>query len=166
MYDDGVSTTVLPFMTQFGVWGSELNFEARILDSQVINGTLYVTYLDAGNIRVNEWEGGTFIDGSPYVASQYYDANQLNRNRLKNLSFVGQAGTLSVFAAVPDAVVPDVSNLAAATASFPLSDLDKAEPEIFTNIEARALAFRVDFPTAGGNIDKLVARGLPKSERR
>lgn len=166
IHDDGATTTVLPFMTQFGVWGSELNFGARILDGQVVNGKLDVTFLSGGNIRVNEWEGGAGIGGSPYTGSQYIDANFLNRNRLKNIAFVGKAGMLRVYVAAPDAAVPDISNPAAATASFALSDIDKVEPEISTNIEGKAFALRIEFPSADGNIDKLVIRGIPKTERR
>lgn len=167
IYDDGAATTVIPFMAQLGVWGPPLNLSARILDAQVVDGVLYVTYLSGGNIRVNEWEGGSGIGGTRYVASQYYDANALNRNRLKGVLANGKLGSVSIYAATPGAAVPDVSNLAAATATFPLSDTAEAsEPEIFTNIEARALAFRLNFTSNDGTFQKLIARGTPRSERR
>jgi hypothetical protein len=161
MFDNGVSTVVLPWMTQLGAWGSELNFSARIIDSQVVNGKLDVTYLSGGNYRVNEWEGGAGIGGTRYVASQYYDPRLLAKNRVKRLAFAGKAGSLSVYAATEDAVVPDVSNLGAAAETFTLSDVDKLEPEIKTDIHGNAYAFRVDFSSNDGNIDKLVASGTP-----
>jgi len=161
MFDDGNASKVWPWMTQQGRWGPPLNFSARIIDSQVVNGALYVTYLSGGVYRVNQWEGGAGIGGSRYVASQYYDPRLLARNRVKRLSFAGKAGSLSVYAATEDAVVPDVSNLGAATETFPLSDIDKLEPEIKTNIHGAGHAFRVDFASNDGNIDKLVASGTP-----
>jgi hypothetical protein len=166
IYDDGTNTTVIPFMAQMGVWSPPLNFSnTRILDAQVVNGTLYVTVLSGGNTRVNQWEGGAGIGGSPYVASQYYDTNLLNRNRIKNALVTGKVQTLRIYAATPGAAVPDVSNSGASTANFTLSDTDITEPEIFTNIEARAAAVRCDFGTAG-RLEKIVMRGTPKTERR
>jgi hypothetical protein len=143
-----------------------LNFSARIIDTQVVDGALYVTYLSGGNYRVNEWEGGAGIGGTRYVASQYYDPRLLARNRVKRLAFVGKAGTLRVYAVPPGGAVPDVTNTSAATASFTLSDTDIAEPEIGTNIGGKALAFRIDFPSNDGKCDKLVAAGTPIGERR
>lgn len=166
IFDDGATSIVIPYMGQLGVWGSPLNFSARILDTAVVNGKLFVTYLSGGNIRVNQWEGGTGIGGTRFVASQYYDMNLLNRNRLKNVVATGKIGTLRVYAATPDAAVPDVSNTGVAAASFTLSDTDKSEAEIFTNIEGRAMAFRADFVSNDGKFDKLIARGIPKTERR
>lgn len=163
--DNGSTTVVIPYMAQQGVWNAPINLSARILDTQVVNGILYVTYLSGGNIRVNQWEGGAGIGGDRYIASQYYDANFLNRNRIKNLVVTGKAGALRVYSAQPDAAVPDVSNPAVGEL-FTLSDTDKSEPEIFTNIEGRAFAFRCDFASDDGNLDKIIARGLPKTERR
>lgn len=161
MHDDTSATTVIPYMAQLGIWGPPLNFSARIIDSQVVNGKLYVTYLSGGNYRVNEWEGGAGIGGTRYVASQYYDPRLLARNRVKRLSFAGKAGTLRVYAATEGAVVPDVSDTGAAAASFTLSDVDKVEPEIHTNIHGNGFAFRTDFSSNDGNIDKLVVAGTP-----
>lgn len=161
MHDDGASSIVIPFMTQLGIWGPELNFSARIIDSQVVNGKLYVTYLSGGVYRVQQWEGGAGIGGTRYVASQYYDPRLLARNRVKRLAFAGKAGTLRVYAAQEDAPVPDVSDTGAAAASFTLSDVDKVEPEIHTNIHGNGFAFRVDLSSNDGNIDKLVASGTP-----
>jgi hypothetical protein len=165
IYDDGSTTTVIPFMAQMGVWSAPLNFSARILDTQVVNGVLYVTYLSGGNIRVNQWEGGTGIGGTRYVASQFYDTNALMRNRIKGLLVTGKAGTLYVFAATPGAAVPDVTDTGQAVASFPLSDTDITEPEIFTNIHARAAAIRVDFASNDGRLESVIARGTPISQR-
>ena len=166
MYDNGSTTVVIPWLTQQERWNPPLNFGARITDTQVVNGVLDVTYLTGGNYRVNQWEGGSGIGGTRYVASQYYDTNSLQRGRLKRLVATGKMGSVSVYAAIPDSPVPDVSNLGAADATFLLSDVSKTEPEIHTNIEGRALAFRADFSSNDGSFDKLMARGTPRSEGR
>lgn len=166
IFDDGAATEVIPWMTQLSRWSPPLNFSARIIDAAVVNGTLYVTYLSGGNYRVNEWEGGTGIGGTMFSASQYYDPDFLNRNRLKRLAVTGKIDSLSVYSARQGAAVPDVSNLAAATQTFTLTDTDITEPEIHTNIEGRAHAFRVDFSDGAGTFDKLVVRGIPKTEQR
>jgi len=165
IYDDGASTTVIPFLAQLNMWSPPINFSARIIDTQVVNGKLYVTYLSGGVYRVNQWEGGAGIGGTRYAAAQYSNS-KLRRGRVKNLAFVGKAGTLRVYAATPDAAVPDVSNAGAAAVSFNLSDTDKVEPENWTNIEAKALALRVDFTSDDGKLDKLTVGVLPRSERR
>lgn len=166
IFDDGAATVVIPWMTQLSRWSPPLNFSARIIDAAVVNGTLYVTYLSGGNYRVNEWEGGTGIGGAMFSACQFYDPDFLNRNRLKRLVATGKIDTLSVYSAIAGAAVPDVSNLAAATQTFTLTDTDIAEPEIHTNMEGRAHAFRVDFSDGDGTFDKLIVRGIPKTETR
>lgn len=164
-YDDGATTTVRPWMTQQNVWNPPINLSARVLDASVVDGHLYVTYLSGGNIRVNQWEGGAGIGGSPYVSSQFYDLRKLARNRIKNAQVAGKVGSLSVFAAKPGAPVPDVSNLGAAEVTFTESDLaEMFEGKNGTNIEAAAGAFRVDFPSADGAVQKIVARGIPRGE--
>lgn len=163
IFDDGAATTVLPYMAQLGIWGPPLNFSARIIDTANVNGKLYVTYLSGGNYRVNEWEGGTGIGGTRYAASQYYNSRLLRRNRLKNLAFAGKAGFLRVYAAPADGDIPDVTDTGVATASFTLSDTDKVEPEISTNIEGVAFAFRIDFSSNDGQADTLAVRGLPRN---
>jgi hypothetical protein len=164
MYDDGSTTTIIPWLTQQNAWDSPITLSARILDAQVVNGKLYVTYLSSGNIRVNQWEGGAGLTGA-YVASQYYDSRKLARNRIKRLSIAGKIGSLGVFAAVAGLPVPDVSNLGAAAATFTGSDIaEMLEAEVRTNIEGSAFAFRVDFASASGTFQKIVARGLPRGE--
>lgn len=163
--DDGEATTVVPFMTQQETWNSDMNFSARILDAQVVNGVTYVTYLDS-DTRVNQWEGGDDIGGSPFIASQYYDSNFLNRNRLKRLLVTGKAVSISVYVVTPGEPVPDVSDLGQAAKTFTLSNIDSTEPEIFTNLQGRAFAYRVNFGV-GGTLDKIIARGVPvMSENR
>jgi len=166
IHDDGEATTVIPWMAQENVWGAPLNFSARIIDAQVVNGTLYVTYLSGGNYRVNEWEGGAGIGGSPYAVCQYIDGRQLNRNRLKSFVANGKIDSLDVFAVLPDTPIPDVTNAGQAAANFPLSDTaEQSEAEQFTNIEARGFAFRFNFSN-GGDFQSFVARGTPRTERR
>lgn len=164
IYDNLSSTTVIPYMTQLGVWGPPFTTGNRYFDSAVVDGELYITQISLGNIRVIQWEGSTGQSGA-YVASQYYDANLLMRSRLKNLQFAGKGTTLRVYAQPPDAAIPDVSDGGASAANFALSGSEKDEAEIFTNIEGRAFAFRVDLPTTG-TIQKIIARGMPRSERR
>lgn len=167
IYDDDETTTVRPWMAQFGVWNPPLNFSARIIDTQVVNGALYVTYLSGGNYRVNQWEGGAGIGGEPYVSSQYYDATQLARKRLKWLQLTGKIDTVNVFAAKPGEAVPDVSSTLAAEATFTESDIaEMSEAEQGTNIEARAFAFRINLTSPDGDFDSLVARGIPKTQLR
>src|SRR5262245_904554 len=152
-------------MAEQGVWNPPINLTARVIDTQVVNGVLYVTYLSGGNYRVNQWEGGAGLS-SPYFATQYY-TSELNRFRLKNLVPTGQIGTLRVYAAQPGAPVPDVSDSGAAAASFTLSNTaDQSEAEIWTEIEGRAFAFRLEFSSSDGTFQSLEARGIPKTERR
>lgn len=165
MYDDGSTTVVLPFMAQLNVWGPPLNFPARIIDTAVVNGKLYVTYLSGGDYRVNEWEGGTGIGGVRYVASQYYDPDMLKTSRLKKVTVVGKVGTLYIYAVTPDAEVPDVSDTGAAVASFALSNAaNKRELAVRTNIRGDAFAFRLEFSSNDGTFDKMVVGGLPHGE--
>jgi len=165
VHDNGSTSEVIPWMTQFEQWGPPLNFSARIIDAAVVNGTLYVTYLDGGNYRVNQWEGGAGIGGTRYAASQYYDPQMLQSSRIKSLIPVGKLGSVSVYTATPDAAVPDVSDLAQAAATFPLSDTaNKREPAIKTNIRGDAHAFRVDFASDDGTFDKLIVRGRQVGE--
>lgn len=167
IHDNGSTTEVIPWMAQQGVWGSPHTFSARIIDTQVVNGTLYLIYLDGGNYRVNQWEGGAGIGGSPYVASQYYDATLLTRKRLKWLQLTGKIATVGVYAAKPGVVVPDVSSALAAEATFTESDIaEMSEAEQGTNIEARAFAFRINLTSPDGAFEFLVARGIPKTQLR
>jgi hypothetical protein len=163
IHDDGDETTVIPWMAQLGVWNPPLTFSDRIIDTAVVNGTLYVTYLTGGNYRVQEWEGGAGVSG--YFATQYYDQDALNRIRLKRLVATGKIDSLDVYAVTPDAAVPDVSNQGAATQSINLGNVDESGPETFTNLEGRAYAFRINL-TSTGRFDKLVARGTPRTELR
>lgn len=164
IYDDGESTTVRPWLAQQGVWNPPINLDARVLDAQVVNGKLYVTYFDGSNIRVNQWEGGSGLSDA-YVASQYYDARGLVRNRLKNLNVAGKVGSVSVYAAVPGAGIPDVSDPAESAVTFTESDLaEMLEAKNATNVLGSAFAFRADFPSPDGSIQKIVARGIPRSQ--
>jgi hypothetical protein len=85
---------------------------------------------------------------------------------LKIFDVVGKVGSLSIYAATSGAAVPDVGDLLAATATFPLSDTAIKEPEIKTNIRGDAYAFRVDFDSDDGYVDKIVALGRPLGESR
>jgi len=165
MFDDGNTTTVIPWMTQQEKWGPPINFGARIIDSAVVNGALYVTYLSGGNYRVNHWEGGAGIGGTRFVASQYIDPDNLKTSKLKRMVPVGKLGSLSVFVATAGVAVPDVSNLGVVAATFILSDsANRREAAIKTNIRGDAFAFRVDFGSNDGTFDKLVVRGLSEGE--
>lgn len=163
-HDNLGSTTVIPYMAQLGVWGPPFTFGNRFFDFATVNGELYLTQISLGEIKVILWEGGTGQSGA-YVASQFYDANLLNRGRLKNTLFTGKGTTIRIYAQQPDAAIPDVSDTGQQAASFALSGNERSEPEIFTNIEGRAFAFRADLPTTG-SIQKIIARGMPRSERR
>src|SRR5262245_8196850 len=161
-YDDGAATIVIPFMVQQEQWSAPINLAARAIDWAVVSGELYLTYLSGGNYRVNKWEGGAGVSG--YGSTQYLDPHLMTRDRLKILEATGKIQTLRVYAALPDTTVPDVSSSGAATASFTLSDVDKVEPMIKTNIAGAAFAFRVDLNT-DGSFQKLIAGGLPRGER-
>jgi hypothetical protein len=161
MFDNGSTTVVLPWMTQQELWGPPINFSARIIDTQVVNGVLYVTYLSGGNYRVNQWEGGAGIGGTRYVATQFLDPNYLNSNRLKRLAVAGKLGSVSVYPVTEGAAVPNVTSLVGAK-TFPLSDTNSREREIKTNIRADACAFRFDFASNDGEFQKLVVGGLPR----
>lgn len=162
VHDNGVTTEVVPYMHQLGRWSPPLNFSARIIDAAVVNGTLDLAYLSGGNFRVNEWEGGAGIGGTPFAAGQFYDRNAFRSARVKRLKFAGKATALRVYAALEGSAIPDVSNVNAASAVFTLSDTLKVEPEIKTHIPGDAFAFRIDFSN-NGRFDKLVARGLPRA---
>lgn len=162
IFDNGSTTTVRAWMEQQGVWGPPINLSARILDAQVVNGKLYITYLDGGDIHVNEWEGGGGLSGA-YVATQYLDPNLLNSNRLKRLAVAGKLGSLSVYAVEPDVEIPDVTDLDQAAVDFPLSDVNMREADIRTNIAGDAFAFRFNFSSGDGSFQKLVVGGLPRS---
>src|SRR5262249_16915526 len=107
IYDNGSTTTIIPFMAQQGVWNAPLNLSARIIDAQVVNGTSYITYLNSSNYRVNQWEGRSDIGGSPYISSQFYDPRMLKTNRLKSLIAAGKIASLSVYAVTPGVEIPD-----------------------------------------------------------
>ena len=162
IFDDGNITVAIPWMTQQELWGPPINFAARIIDSQVVNGKLYVTYLNGGVYRVQQWEGGSGIGGTRYIASQFLDPNYLKSSRLKTLGIVAKAGSLSVYPVTPAQSIPDVTNLGAAAVTFPLSDTATREPDIRTNVAGDAYAFRVDFASNDGSFDKLVIGGLPR----
>lgn len=162
IHDNGSSTQVVPWMTQIGEWAPPQNFSARILDAEVVNGLLYVTYLSGGNTRVNQWEGGSGIGGTRYAATQYFDPNMLNRSRLEEMIPVGKISELRVYAALPGQPVPDVSNAGAAAAVFTLADIEDNVEIITTDIEAIAYAFRFEFG-ANGNFQSMIARGTPRS---
>ena len=166
IHDNGTTTEVIPWMAQQGVWGAPLTFSDRIIDTQVVNGTLYLIYLSAGSYHVNEWEGGAGAGNSPYVATQYLDPNQLKSNRLKRITPVGKIETVRVYAATPGAAVPDVSDTAQAAASFAQTDLDRHEATIFTNIPGDAFALRFDFDSSDGNFQSAVVSGTPRTEQR
>ena len=165
IHDDGNASEVIPWMTQFEQWGPPINFSARIVDAAVVNGHLYVTYLDSGVYRVNQWEGGSGIGGTRYAATQFLDPNRLNSNRLKQLTPVGKLTSLSVYRVQPGEAVPDVTDLGQAAATFPLSDTaNMSEPPIYTNIAGQAYAFRFNFGEEG-TFSKLVVGGLPRGSK-
>lgn len=166
IYDDLSETIVIPFMAQQEQWGAPVHFSGRLLDAAVVNDAAYVTVLSGGNIRVNRWEGGAGIGGTRYIASQYIDPDYALRNTLKNLQATGKIGSMSIYVIEPGVEPPDVSDLGAAAVTFTQSDLSVSGAEEFTHLQGRAYAFRVDFASDDGYLDKLVARGLPKAEIR
>lgn len=164
IHDDGETTTVLPWLAQQNVWNPPLTFSARIIDAKVVDGILYVVYLDGGNYRVNQWEGGAGLSDA-YVSSQYYDARQLALNELKELNVAGKVESVSVFAATPGATIPDVSDVSQAVVTFTESDLaEMLEAKNATKIRGSAFAFRADFSSGDGTIQKIVGRGTPRGE--
>lgn len=165
IYDNLTTSIAMPWMTQQNQWGPPLNFSARILDTAVVNGELYVTYLDGANVRVNQWEGGAGIGGTRYIASQYLDPSNLLTDRVKGVLATGKVASVSIYAVEAGAAVPDVSVLGQAAVTFTETDTDVSEPAEFTNVAGRAFAYRVDFGD-GGHLDKLVSYGTPRSERR
>lgn len=166
IYDDTSSTTVIPFMAEQEQWNPPIFFSGRFMDAAMVDGDLYITVLSGGNTRVNRWEGGTGIGGTRFTSSQFYDPNFLKSNRLKYLDIVGKCGSLSVYAVTSDADPPDVGDLGEAAATFTLGDTSKKEPQIRTNIRGDAYAFRVDFTSNDGYLDKIVANGIPRGESR
>lgn len=166
IYDDTTQTKVVSFMAQQEQWGPPIYFSGRFLDAAIVDGDLYVTVLDGSDITVHRWEGGAGIGGTRFIASEYYDPRSLRQNRMKILDVVGKCGSLSIYAATSGAAVPDVGDLGAATVTFTLSDTDIKEPEIKTHIRGDAFAFRVDFASDDGYVDKITAFGLPLGESR
>ena len=163
-YDGSTMTDVIPFMTQQEYWGAPHGFAGQITDMTVVNAIGYFTLLSGGNYRVQQWEGGTGAIGA-WIAGQYYDIGQSRRYRIKGLIPTCKANILRIYLHRPGGIIPDVSNPAAASASFTLSNLDISEPIIGTHLEGRAMAFRLDFPT-DGSFDKIIPMGYPLSERR
>lgn len=166
-YDGSATTTLIPFMTNLGVWGVPHTLSGQIVDSTTVNGTLYFTLLSGGNYRVQTWEGGTAGSASsPYLVSQFQNTgSDDSRKVLKAFTLTGRATTLRVYRISPASAYPDISNIGAAVASFTMSGTEKAEKEFRTHIsDARAIALRVEFP-ASGSLDSLCARGYIKESR-
>lgn len=163
-YDGSSTTTVIPFLTDLDRWNPPITVSGQIVDSAVINGTLYFTLLTGGNYRVYTWEGGSAGSASsPYVVTQFNDAGASSyRKKIKSLLFSGKGSTLRVYRIGPDGTYPDITNTGAAAHSITLQGTEKAEKQYSRNINnGRLFALRVDLPT-GGSIDALSARGYLK----
>lgn len=162
---DGVSaTTVIPWMVMHNAWGPPHTVSNQITDGAVVNGGLYVTVNNAGAYKTYGWETGTTgTASSPYVTSQFLDTGDpAARKTVKSLVVNGKTSNVRAYRISPAGTYPDLTSTGAATATFSTSSSEKAEKEIRTHIpECRALALRVDFPTAG-TLDSLAARGYVK----
>lgn len=168
-------TTIIPFMAQLESigrpkWGPPQRVTGRIVDTAVVNGALYLTLLNAGNYRVNQWEAGAGVSGA-YMATQYISSQ--NRFKVKNIVFTGMASTLYIFVAQPGQSVPFQNVPGSATASFNLPAIISSSlyEEIFTNLPpGKAVAFRADFPnntfTIDGVYQNTLLRVMPLEERR
>jgi hypothetical protein len=164
-YDGATNTIIIPWMTQLGQWGPPHTISGQVTDFCVVQGECYLMLLSGGNYRVQLWEGGAGASNA-YIASQYYAIGGVGvRKRIKGFIFTGKGTTLQAFIAKQNAAIPDVTNTGEVAASYTLTGADRTESNIFTHLEGRALAVRVDFPT-DGSLQQVVAQGMPLTERR
>jgi len=170
-------TTVLPYLVQLGVWSTPIRVYAQVVDVAAVNGTTYLQVLVSGNYRNWTWEGGAGPSTAPvYIASQFRTSPESDLFQLKNIVFTGNAGEVYVYIVQPGAALPDLTNTAAAYASFtpstgtpPYTATDYTEIQRNMNTPpVRGIAFRVDFPFLSlfGNMQRLTARGYRKIARR
>lgn len=168
-YDGSATTTVVPYLTQLGVWNPPFSITGQVTDYAIVNGITYLIVLTGGNYRVYTWEGGTGA-ASPYVATQFRAFP--DRYKLKGIVFTGNASIMRMYWVEPGAQADfDVRVAGEAQESYLIqaSSLYRSLPEVkFNSPPVRALAFRIEFTLVGtgGKLDQLVARLAPLEARR
>lgn len=139
------ATTVLPYMTAEERWNPPMVFASRFMDSALVDGDLYLTFLNiiGPTYLVVKWEGGTGL--TAYVASQYYKISAFMDTvaTIKYLQVAGKLASVTVFSAVPGLPTPDVSNPANGD-TFTLSGADEIDA-IYTSIDATEFALGFSF---------------------
>jgi len=161
-YDMARNTTqVLPWMMNLNQWATPQYYSGRITDGVSVNGVLYLVIYQGGNYCIFEYEGGDGSTTAAYAATEYlYGSAELNRKSLQRLFFTGKASELRAYLAPVGGPVPNVDNAFAAAATFPLSNAEQHEEQIYTNLPpCRSYALRVDLSGANSYISKLVSAG-------
>ena len=98
-YYSGGVTTCIPYMTNLEVWGFPMSVSGQIVDSMIVNGTLYLSLLTGGNYRVYQWEGGSAGSAStPYACSQFQEGSSSGtRKVVKGFIASGMINTLKAY---------------------------------------------------------------------
>lgn len=160
MYWDGTKTVILPFMLQQGVWGLPQEVPYQVMSIATVANSCELIVKDGVNFVPYQYEGGNGSTTQAYAAWPFVDKDGL-RQVIKAIKFTGKANTLRVFAALPGAVVPDVTNTGAASVSMTLTNALQHENILYTNIpNAQSVSVRVDSTGNTAVLTEVVVTGL------
>jgi len=158
-------TNVLAFHPQLQAWSPPIQVSGRIVDFATVNGVTYFTLLTGGNYRVYTWEGGVGASGA-FVGTQYRSDPDGGLSNLESFVFTGRGTSIKYYIASPDMIPPDVGTSSSATFTKSIMDTWQTHAEQYPNLKpGRGLAVRIDFSTSG-NIERMIARLIPKRGRR
>jgi hypothetical protein len=154
-------TEIVPWMMTLSQWGTPQFVSGRITDGIPVNGVLYFILFDGTNYRLWEYEGGDGGGIQAWAATEFlYGSGEMNRKSIQRLFFTGKASALRVYLAEVGKDLPDVSDIAQAAALFTLSDADRHEQQIYTNMPpCRSYALRVDLSGTNRYISRILTAG-------
>lgn len=153
-------TTAIPFMLQTQTWSTPMEIGSQVIDTATVNGILYLMVKTGVTCQIYEWDstaGGT-IQGTPYVATPYSDANAegIDKN-VTRVEVVGLANNAYIYTNGAD-----LTSTGAAAVSYVLVNTTEGpEPVLRANVrQAKLFAIRVDLgATLGHCIDEVACYG-------
>jgi hypothetical protein len=163
--DGSSSTTVIPWMTQQGIWGIPQTITGQVTDAATIRNATAFSLLVSGTHTANQYEGGNGSGTSSWACTPWMDAGLSGiRKLLKRIKITGKAATVKVYTTAPGASVSAIDS--AGTNAVLSAGIDSAitgpSLQVQTNLpNAELYAIQVNGTGATGNCEQIIVAGIP-----
>lgn len=159
------STTVIPWMTQQGIWGIPQAISGQITDGATVGNMVAFSVLASSVHTAYQYEGGNGSSTSSWACTPWMDAGLAGiRKVLKRLKITGKAATVKVYRTAPGASAPaiDSSGTNAVLSASIDSAITGPSLQIQTNLQnAELYAIQVNGTGATGNCEQIIVAGIP-----